>query len=43
MVAIRCRVMIPGWIPSAMAAFSAGRPNESHPMGESTPKPCIVL
>ena len=31
-----------GWVPVLMAAFSAGRPNESNPMGDSTPSPRMV-
>ncbi len=35
-------VLIRGWVPVWMAAFSAGRPNESKPIGERTPSPRMV-
>jgi hypothetical protein len=31
-----------GWVPALMAAFSAGRPKESNPIGLSTALPCMV-
>ncbi len=35
--AIRASVKTRGWVPVLMAAFSAGRPKESNPNGDSTP------
>jgi hypothetical protein len=40
--AIRASVKIRGWVPVLMAAFSAGKPKESNPMGLSTPLPRMV-
>jgi len=37
------RVLSAGGVPVLMAAFSAGRPKASKPMGLSTLKPCISL
>jgi hypothetical protein len=34
-------VQVNGWPPLRMAAFSAGRPNASKPIGKNTLKPCI--
>ena len=39
---MRASVNSRGWIPVWMAAFSAGRPKESKPKGESTAWPSIV-
>jgi len=39
---MRASVKIRGWVPVLMAAFSAGRPNESKPNGESTAWPSMV-
>ena len=39
---MRASVKIRGWIPVWMAAFSAGRPKESKPKGDSTAWPCIL-
>jgi hypothetical protein len=35
-VAMLRSVISSGWPPSRIAAFSAGRPNESNPIGRST-------
>ena len=43
MPAMFCRVQVSGWIPRLMAAFSAGRPSASQPMGCRTSNPRIVL
>ncbi len=43
MVRIFSSVKIRGWMPEAIAAFSAGRPKESQPIGERTLNPRIVL
>jgi len=40
--AIRASVNTRGWTPVLMAAFSAGSPNESNPIGDRTPYPLIV-
>jgi hypothetical protein len=32
-----------GWMSFAMAAFSAGSPNASKPIGIKTLKPCMTL
>ena len=40
--AMRASVNTRGWVPVLMAAFSAGRPKESKPSGESTALPCMV-
>ena len=39
MVEMFSRVHFPGWTPASKAAFSAGRPKASQPMGWSTLKP----
>ena len=39
MVAMLSHVQRAGWMPSAIAAFSAGMPKASHPMGCSTSNP----
>jgi hypothetical protein len=39
---IRASVNGRGWVPVLMAAFSAGSPKLSKPMGDSTAWPCMV-
>ena len=39
MVAMFRRVQTPGWTPASKAAFSAGRPKASQPIGCSTLNP----
>ena len=34
-------VQVAGWIWFWIAAFSAGSPNASHPMGVNTENPCM--
>ena len=34
-------VQVNGWPPLLIAAFSAGSPNASKPIGKNTLKPCI--
>ncbi len=43
MPAMFCRVHFSGWMPRLMAAFSAGSPRASQPIGCMTLKPRIVL
>ena len=38
-VAMFLWVQVPGWLLLSRAAFSAGMPNASHPIGCSTSKP----
>ena len=38
----RSSVNVRGWMPVLMAAFSAGRPKESNPIGDSTAWPVMV-
>jgi hypothetical protein len=42
MYAMLSRVHFAGGTPFLIAAFSAGRPNASHPIGCSTLLPCII-
>ena len=43
MVSMLARVHLAGCSPRSRAAFSAGRPKASHPMGWSTENPCARL
>ncbi len=43
MLAMFSRVHFSGWMPRLMAAFSAGRPSASQPIGCITLKPRMVL
>ncbi len=43
MVAMLSRTHVAGSFLFLMAAFSAGRPNASHPIGERTSYPRIIL
>ena len=43
MCAMLSKVHFAGGTPFAMAAFSAGKPNASHPIGCSTLRPCMRM
>ena len=43
MCAMFCRVHFAGGTPLLIAAFSAGNPNASHPIGCNTFRPCIRM
>ena len=41
MTSMFCIVQVNGWPPFRMAAFSAGSPNASKPIGKNTLNPCM--